>query len=108
MLVKMDIEILKEKQNQFFKRKEVDALVRHSASATPSKADVSKWFAEKNSVDITQVVVDFLFTKKGQSETFARVKVLDEKPKPKEEKPAAPVENKTEEKKNEAQASQGQ
>lgn len=92
----MEVKILEEKENPFFKRKELKIQIKHENSATPSKAELAKQLAEKNSVDVSQVVIDYIFTKKGLAESFAKVKILKEKQK---------VEVQKKEEKSEAQAS---
>src|SRR5437867_10399381 len=96
MLVDMELKILEERENPFFKRKELKILINHANSATPSKNDLIKELAGKNSVDASQVVVDYIFSKKGLPESFAKVKILREKSKAVAQK---------KEKKNEAQTS---
>lgn len=93
----MEIVVIDEKENQFFKRKDLILMLKHEASATPSKAELIKTLAATNSVDESQVVVDYIFSKSGTNESFAKVKILSEKPK---------VAEKKEEKKIEAPASQ--
>ena len=96
MLIKMEIIVIEEKENQFFKRKDIILLIKHESSSTPSKVELIKSFAATNSVDESQVVVDYIFSKSGTNESFAKVKILKEKPK---------VVEKKEEKKVEAQTS---
>lgn len=80
-LVKMDIEILEEKENPFFNRRELKLIIKHPKLSTPSKTEVIKNIAEANAVDNSQVVVDYIFSKKGTSESLVKVKILKEKPK---------------------------
>ncbi len=77
----MEIKIIEEKENPFFKRKEIKIELKHENSSTPSKSEIIKIFADKHSVDPSQVVVDFLFTKKGLAESTGKIKILKEKPK---------------------------
>ncbi len=81
MLVNMEIAIVNEKENPFLKRKEVNLILKHQASSTPSKSELIKTLASNNSVDEAQVVIDYIFTKKGIAESLAKVKILKEKPK---------------------------
>lgn len=80
MLVNMEIKIIEEKENPFFKRKDLSVEVNHESAATPSKTELTKVLATKYKVDKEQVVVDYMFTMKGMSKTKAKVKVLKEKP----------------------------
>lgn len=112
--------MIEEKENQFFNRKDVKLLVKHDKSATPSKAELTKKLAEQNSVDESQIVIDFIATKKGEAESLVKLKILKEKPpkpaeeakekkegeKKKEPQPESKQETKEEEK-VEAQADQG-
>lgn len=86
----MKIEIIQETKNPFFKRKDLTVLIRHEEGSTPSKAELIKQVAVKSAVDESQVVVDYITTKKGICESTAKVKVLNEKPPVKQEaQPAA-------------------
>ncbi|MEM5802221.1 MAG: hypothetical protein QXQ18_02445 [Candidatus Aenigmatarchaeota archaeon] len=75
----MEIIIIKEKNNTFFKRKELTLVLKHPAEATPSKAELTKVLAERHNVDISQIKIDYIFTKKGISESLAKVKILEER-----------------------------
>ncbi len=77
----MEIKILEEKENHFFKRKELKIVISHSGSPTPSRNDIMKNLSEKMSVDTAQIVVDYIFSKKGLAESLAKIKLLKEKPK---------------------------
>ncbi len=77
----MEIEIIEEKENPFFKRKDLKINVRHLGTPTPSKADVSKELSEKYSVDVAQVQIGYIFSQRGLGESFVNVKILNEKPK---------------------------
>jgi ribosomal protein S24E len=79
----MEIIIIEEKENPFLNRKELKIELKHSGLATPNKNDLVKELAAKYSVPEDQVVVEYIFTKKGISESFAKVKILKEKPKTK-------------------------
>ena len=93
----MELEIKEEKDNQLLGRKELMVEIKHLGASTPKKQDVAKEISSRYSVPEDQVVIDYLFTKKGIGESSARVKVLKEKPKAKEAKKGE---------KNEAQASE--
>lgn len=93
------IEVVDERENKFFKRKDINLKLDHNTVGTPSKKELVEKLAEKNNVDQTQVIVDYISTKKGATESVAHVKILDEKPPVKEEP-------KSEEKKDEAAAEQ--
>lgn len=81
MLVNMEMTIVEEKENPFFNRMDIKIRLRHEGMATPSKAEVVKELAKKYGVDESQVMVDYIFSVSGIGESFARVKILKEKPK---------------------------
>jgi len=98
----MEIKIVKEKDNPFFKRKDLKVEVVHTGAPTPKTDDLEKELAKMYKVDESQVSVDYLLTKRGIGESTARVKILKEKPvvveKPKEEEKEKPKEAPKEEK----------
>ena len=77
----MDIVIAEEKDNPFFKRKDLKIRIKHLASSTPSKNDIVKELATKYSVDALQVQIDYIFSQKGLGDSFVKCKILNEKPK---------------------------
>jgi small subunit ribosomal protein S24e len=85
----MEIIIKEEKENPFLKRKNLKLEVKHPNAATPSKKELLKELAEKFSVSEDQVVIDYILTKKGISNSVVKAKILAEKPK---------IEKKTEQK----------
>lgn len=78
-LVNMEIEILEEKINPFFKRKELKIALKHANLPTPSKQELKKELASKFSLAEEQVQIDYIFTRKGLCESFAKVKILEGK-----------------------------
>jgi len=85
----MQATIVEEKVNPFFKRKELTVLLKHEAVATPSKAELITMLATTQQVEESQVIVEYIFTKKGICESLAKVMILNEAPaKPVEAKPA--------------------
>ncbi len=80
----MEIEIKDEKENKFFERKELELKLKHSGTSTPSKKDLTKQLASKYSSPEENVVIDFIFSKKGLGESVAKAKIYKEKPKIKE------------------------
>ncbi len=89
----MEMKIIEEKENPFFKRKEIKVELNHASSATPSKQELMKEIASKFSAAEDCIVIDYILSKKGKNEAVAKVKVYSE-----------PVAKKVE--KVEAQASQ--
>ncbi|MEM5797184.1 MAG: hypothetical protein QW818_00490 [Candidatus Aenigmatarchaeota archaeon] len=77
----MEIAIIEEKDNPFFKRKDFKIRIRHPGSPTPSKADVTKELATRYKVDESQVVINYIFSQCGLGESFVSCKILQEKPK---------------------------
>lgn len=95
----MEIQIIKEKDNPFFNRKDLVLSIKHAGTATPKTAEVKKDLAEKYSVHDSQVVVDFIMSKRGLQESEAKVKILNERPPVVEEEAKTaeetPIEEKT-------------
>lgn len=81
----MEIKILEEKDNPFFKRKDLKVSIKHVASPTPSKAEIAKELASKYQVDESQVQIDYIFSQRGLGESFVKCKILQEKPEVKKE-----------------------
>jgi len=79
-LVDMEIVIVEEKENPFFKRKDLKIIIKHLGSPTPSKADITKELASKYDVDQSQVLTDYIFSRRGLGESFVSCKILHEKP----------------------------
>ncbi|MEM5829447.1 MAG: hypothetical protein QW040_01950 [Candidatus Aenigmatarchaeota archaeon] len=77
----MEIEILEEKENVLLKRKEIKLNIKHPNSPTPKKQDLIKEIAVKYSAPEDCVVVNYIFTKKGLPESFAKIKIYQEPPK---------------------------
>ena len=77
----MQLEILEEKDNVLLKRKELKLNIKHPGSPTPKKQDLIKEIATKYSVPEEFVVVNYIFSKKGVQESFAKVKIYQELPK---------------------------
>ena len=95
----MEWEVLDEKENKLFNRKEVKLNVKHPKLSTPSKAEMVKELAAKYSSPEENVLIDYVLTHKGTNESFVKVKIYKEKPKLKVKKTKG-------EKKVEAQANQ--
>src|SRR5213593_4403527 len=88
MLVNMEIKIISEKNNPFFKRKDIRIEISHPGKTTPSKAELIKEIAAKFSVPEDKIRIDYIFTKKGISESEANIKIFQVKEEVKEEKKA--------------------
>jgi len=74
----MEIEILEEKNNVFFKRKELKLRIKHEKSPTPKKQDLIKELASKFSVPEDRISVDYIFGEKGRASSIAKVKIKEE------------------------------
>lgn len=95
----MEWEVVDEKENKLFNRKEVKLNLKHPKLATPSKSQLIKELAAKYSSPEENVLIDYVLTHKGTNESFVKAKIYKEKPKIKLKKTKG-------EKKVEAQASQ--
>jgi len=76
----MEIKVVKESENAFFKRKDLELEIAHAGAPTPRTDDIAAELAAKYGVDISQIVVDYILTKKGLNESTAKAKILQEKP----------------------------
>lgn len=74
-LVRMEVEILEEKENKFLERKELKINLKHEKSATPSKSELLKELAIKFSAAEENISIDYILTKKGVGESLAKVKI---------------------------------
>lgn len=85
----MEIKVVNERENAFFKRKDVELEISHVDAPTPKTDDIKAELATKYGVDKEQIVVDYILTKKGTNGSVAKAKVLAERPVKVEAKPAA-------------------
>ena len=76
----MDMKIVKEVDNPFFKRKDLIIEIDHKNEATPKIDDIKNTLVGRYNVDITQVVVDYVMSKTGMSKSTVKAKILNEKP----------------------------
>ncbi|MBS3055188.1 MAG: hypothetical protein J4452_01715 [Candidatus Aenigmarchaeota archaeon] len=95
----MEWEVLDEKENKLFNRKEVKLTLKHPKLSTPSKVEIVKELAARYSSPEENVLIDYVLTHKGTNESFVKAKIYKEKPKVK-------VKKSKEGKKGEAQTSQ--
>lgn len=95
----MNMNILEEKENKLLDRKELKIELVHEKAATPKKADLIKELATKYSVPEENIVLDYIFTEKGQARSVAKVKIYKQKPKVKVKK-----QTKTEKKESQSEA----
>ncbi|MEM5834590.1 MAG: hypothetical protein QXQ69_01945 [Candidatus Aenigmatarchaeota archaeon] len=103
----MELEILEERENPFFGRKEVKVRIIHEKAPTPSRQELKKELASRYSVPEDNIILDYILSKKGLNEAVAKAKIYKEAPKIKEkitEKKEVKEEKKEE--KNEAQTSE--
>jgi len=108
----MNVNVIEEKENPFFERKELKIELDHPGESTPKKDSLVKALASKYNVDENCIAIDNIFTKKGIAKSTAKVKIYkkpiekpkeekkpEEKPKPEEKKPDKKEEKPKEEKK---------
>ena len=77
----MELEVLEEKENPFFGRKELKIELKHASAPTPSKQELIKELASRYSLPEENIVVDYIFGRKGLASSIAKVKLYKEKPK---------------------------
>ena len=76
----MQIKVIKESENAFFKRKDLDLEIVHVGEPTPKTDDISAQLAAKYGVDKSQVVIEYVLTKKGSNESLSKAKILKDRP----------------------------
>ena len=81
----MKIDIIEKKDNLLLNRKDFTLLIKHDKT-TPSKKDLKKELATTNRFDESQIIINFISTKKGITESIAKINILNEKPKIEEKK----------------------
>lgn len=104
----IEVNIVEKKENPFLERTDLKVLVKHSSQPTPTREEIIKQISGKLKADASKVVIDYIFTETGKSESKVKAKVYKGKPpvrkvkkaekkpepekkpaeKPKEEKPA--------------------
>jgi ribosomal protein S24E len=102
----MEFNVIEEKENPFFGRKELKLELKHAAAATPAKQELIKELAAKYAVPEEHIVVDYIFTEKGLAKSVAKVKIYKEKPKEKTRAKQKKAKEEEKEEKSEAQASE--
>jgi len=65
----MEMEILKEKENPFLKRREVLVRVFHPGSPTPSKERAKEMIASKFSCEKEKIDIVYIFSDTGRAST---------------------------------------
>jgi ribosomal protein S24E len=90
----MSIEIIEEKENPLFKRRELVAAVNFASSATPSKMALQKALADQLKVGADSVEITKIISENGLPRGKAWIKIWHEKKVPiyTEKKAAAPAE----------------
>lgn len=74
----MKIEIIEEKKNPFFKRRELKLRIKHEKAPTPKKQDLIKELAAMFSTQEDKISVDYIFGEKGKAESLAKVKIKED------------------------------
>lgn len=108
----MKINVVKEKENSFLKRKELFVEIEHEKKATPTKASVQHLIAKQVNVSIEHVDIKNIFSLTGMPKSTSKIFIWKEKKvddlskvkKKKEEKQAPKEAPKKEDKKPEKPA----
>ncbi len=75
----MKTEVVKEKYNQFLKRKELVIDIDNTAETTPSKASIQHLLAKEIGKDVEHIEILDIMPSHGMPRSTARVFVWDEK-----------------------------
>ncbi len=71
----MEVEIVEEKENPFFKRIELKFIVKHPNAPTPSKEEIKKFLASKYNTSEEKVKIDYIMGRKGLQESIVKAKI---------------------------------
>jgi small subunit ribosomal protein S24e len=75
-MIKMDLEVIEEKDNMLLNRRELKLKIYHDA-ATPSRVEVKQNVGMKFNADPDLVIIDKMKSEFGKSETRAYVKIYE-------------------------------
>ena len=75
----MDLQIISEKENPLFKRREILASLDYQGSSTPSKADLQKVLAEQFKVGIDNVEITKVLSETGLTRGRIWIKIWQDK-----------------------------
>jgi len=75
----MNFQVISEKENPLFKRKEILASIDYQGGSTPSKADLQKMLAEQLKVSIDSVEITKVLSETGLTRGRAWIKIWHEK-----------------------------
>jgi len=75
----MNFQVINEKENPLFKRKEILASLDYQGGSTPSKADLQKTLAEQFKVGIDSVEITKVLSETGLSRGKIWIKIWHEK-----------------------------
>ena len=75
----MNFQVVSEKENPLFKRREILMSLDYQGVSTPSKADLQKTLAEHFKVDIDKVEISKLISETGFSRGRAWIKIWQDK-----------------------------
>ena len=75
----MNFQVISEKENLLFKRKEILASIDYQGGSTPSKADLQKALAEQFKVGIDSVEITKVLSETGLTRGRAWIKIWHEK-----------------------------
>ena len=71
----MELKVVSEKENPFFERREIIARIEHHGKPTPSKKEVEEYLAKKFGVEVTHIIIDYIFTETGIGESKVKAKI---------------------------------
>jgi len=76
----IEVKIVEKKENPFLERTDLKLLVKHSNQPTPTRKEIIKQISGKLKADASKVVIDYIFTETGKSESKVKAKVYKGKP----------------------------
>lgn len=73
----MEIKILKEKDNQLLKRKEILLEINHKNKPTPSRENLLSELSNIFGIENNKIVIDYILSKRGCDKAIAKVKIYE-------------------------------
>jgi ribosomal protein S24E len=75
----MDVQVINERENPLFKRKEILVSVDYKGSSTPSRADLQKILAEQFKVGVDSLEIEKIMSEVGLSKGKVWINIWNDK-----------------------------
>jgi len=78
--------VLKESENIFLKRKDIIFTIDHEGKPTPKKSEIEEKIAEKYKVEKDKIEIVYIFSERGKPTSKIKARIWEQKPIKKKEK----------------------